>query len=57
MTIQELIDRLQQVENKERDISIILGNEDSNYLVFDEFELHNEHDTDTSLEIFCFNEL
>jgi len=57
MTIKELIDRLQQVENKERDISIILGNEDSNHLVFDEFELHNEHDTNTSFEIFCFNEL
>ena len=57
MTIQDLINRLQQVENKKRDISIILGNEDDNYLVFDEFELHNEHDTETSLEIFCFNEL
>ena len=57
MTIQDLINRLQQVENKKRDISIIIGNEDDNYLVFDEFELHNEHDTNTSFEIFCFNEL
>ena len=57
MTIQALINRLQKVENKKRDISIIIGNEDDNYLVFDEFELHNEHDTDTSFEIFCFNEL
>jgi len=57
MTIQELINRLQQVEDKERDVSVILGNEDDNYFAFDEFELHNEHDTDTSLEIFCFYEL
>tara|TARA_B110000046_G_scaffold97266_1_gene104957 strand:+ start:563 stop:736 length:174 start_codon:yes stop_codon:yes gene_type:complete len=57
MTIKELINRLQQIEDKTRDVSIVLGNEDDNYLVFDEFELHNEHDTYTSFEIFCFNEL
>ena len=55
MNIQELIKRLQQIENKDRNISIIIGNDDNNTMVFDDFELHNEHDTNTSIEIFCFD--
>ncbi len=53
--VKELIKRLQKIENKDREISIIIGNEEQNTMVFDYFELHNEFDTDTSIEIFCFD--
>ena len=55
MKIKELINRLQEIKDKDRDISIILGNEDNNSIIFDYFEIHNE-DNETSLEIFCFEE-
>ena len=53
MTIQELINQLQEIENKDREVSIIIGNEDDNTMTFDYFELHNLHDCETSIEIFC----
>jgi len=55
MNVNELINRLQEIENKEREVSIIVGNEDTNTMVFDDFELHNFEDTETSLELFCFD--
>ena len=53
MTIQELINQLQEIENKDREVSIIIGNEDDNTMAFDYFELHNLDDCETSIEIFC----
>ena len=55
MKIKQLINRLQEIKDKDRDVSVVLGNEDTNLLTFDYFEIHNE-DNDTSLEIFCFEE-
>ena len=54
MKIHELIDQLQKIKNKDREVSVIIGNEDENKFIFDYFELHNFEDMETSLEIFCF---
>lgn len=55
MKIKQLISKLQEVENQDRVISIVIGNEDNNSMVFDEFGLHNTEDNETSVEIFCFD--
>ena len=55
MKIRELIKKLQEVENQDREVSIVIGNEDNNSMVFDKFELHNTDDNETSLEVFCFD--
>jgi len=54
MKVQELIEQLQKIKNKEREVSVIIGNEDEDKFIFDYFELHNFEDNETSLEIFCF---
>jgi|19_taG_2_1085344.scaffolds.fasta_scaffold151421_2 hypothetical protein len=55
MNVQELIEKLQETEDKERDVSIVIGNEDYNSIVFDKFELHNIDNWETSIELFCFD--
>ena len=55
MKIRELIKQLQEVENQDREVSIVIGNEDNNSMVFDEFELHNTDNNETSVEVFCFD--
>lgn len=55
MKIKELIKQLEEVENQDREISIIIGNEEYNSMVFDEFELHNTDDNETTVELFCFD--
>ena len=55
MKIRELVKQLQKIENQDREISIVIGNEDNNSFVFDEFELHNVDNCETSIEIFCFD--
>ena len=56
MKIKKLIEILKKIENKERKISVVLGNDDYNSFVFDEFEIHNCECKYTTLEIFCFDE-
>lgn len=55
MKIKDLINQLQEVENQDREVSIVIGNEDNNSMVFDEFELHNTSECETSIEVFCFD--
>jgi len=55
MNIEKLITQLQTIKDKQRAISIVIGNDDSNSLVFDEFELHGLDRDETSVEIFCFD--
>lgn len=55
MKIKHLISKLQEVENQNREVSIVIGNEDNNSMVFDEFELNNTEDNETSIEVFCFD--
>jgi len=54
MKVKELINILSKVD-QDRDVSVILGNEDDNILCFDEFEVHRTDDEtdETSVEIFC----
>ena len=55
MKIRELIKKLQEVTNQDRKVSVVIGNEDNNSLVFHRFELHNVDDNETSIEMFCFD--
>ena len=56
MKIKELIKQLQEIENQDRKISIVIGNDDNNSMVFDKFELHNRFcELDTTIELFCFD--
>ena len=55
MEIRKLVKQLQEIENQDREISIVIGNEDNNSMVFDEFELHNIDSSETSIELFCFD--
>ena len=55
MKIKELIKELQKIEDQNREISVVIGNEDNNSFVFDEFELHNIDNSETSIELFCFD--
>jgi len=55
MKIRDFIKQLQEVKNQDRKVSIIIGNEDNNSMVFDEFELHNTDDNETTVELFCFD--
>ena len=52
MTITELIKKLQEIPNQERDVSIVVGNEDENSIDTWEFELHHIEDWDHPLELF-----
>jgi hypothetical protein len=54
MKIKDLISKLKEVDNQDRDVSIVIGSEENNTIVFDEFGLHNTEDNETSIEIFCF---
>ena len=58
MKIGELVKQLKEIENQDREISIVIGNEDENTYVFDEFELHNIDSISEyfgSVELFCFD--
>ena len=56
MSIKNLIKELKKVEDQNRQVSVIVGNDDYNSLIFDEFEIHNTQEDETSIEIFCFDE-
>tara|TARA_R110000744_G_scaffold3635_1_gene13666 strand:+ start:305 stop:496 length:192 start_codon:yes stop_codon:yes gene_type:complete len=54
MKIKELIKELQEIEDKEREISIVIGNNFDNDMVYDYFEVHGiDRDDETSIEFFC----
>lgn len=53
MKVKDLIKALNNIKDKERDIDILIGNEDEDTLVFTEFEIHHADDCDQSVEIFC----
>jgi hypothetical protein len=51
-SVQDLIDELKKVEDKKRQVSIVVGNEDENSMDTWEFEIHHLDDTDHPLELF-----
>ena len=56
MKINELIKELQKIEDKNRELQILIGNEDSDSLGCDKFELMHTDDCDQVVEIFCYEE-
>lgn len=52
MTIAELRKELSKVPNQEKDVSIVVGNDDGNSVDTWEFELHHTEDWDHPLELF-----
>ena len=52
MTIREFIKDLLDIEDLDRPVSIVIGDEDKNSIDTPFFELHHLHDSDHPLEIF-----
>ena len=52
MTINELIKELQDLPNKDRDVSIVVGNEDDNIIDTYGFEIHHAEDDEHPIEFF-----
>lgn len=55
MKVKELINQLQMIENKNRNIQILIGNEDYDSIGCDDFELMHTDDSDQCIEIFCYD--
>ncbi len=53
MKVRELIEELNKIENKERKIQILIGDEDSDSLGCETFELMHTDDCEQCVEIFC----
>lgn len=54
MTVRELIEELSKIENKERELQILIGDEDVDSLGCETFELmHTSDDCEQCVEIFC----
>jgi len=53
MKVRELIEELNKIENKEREIQILIGDEDNDSLGCERFELGHTDDCEQCVEIFC----
>ena len=53
MKVKELIEQLNQIENKERELQILIGDEDNDSLGCETFELMHTDDCEQCVEIFC----
>ncbi len=53
MKVKELIEKLNKIENKERDIQILIGDEDNDSLGCETFELMHTEECEQCIEIFC----
>ena len=56
MKVKELIEELQKIENKERDIQILIGDEDNDSLGCEVFSLMHTDDVEQCVELFCETE-
>jgi hypothetical protein len=52
MTIKELRQKLFEIEDQEKEVSIVVGDEDDNFIDTCNFELHHCDDIEHPLEIF-----
>jgi len=55
MTIKEMITELQKMPNKNRTITIVVGNEDENYIDTTAFEFHHVEDLQHPVELFIYD--
>ena len=53
MTVKELIAELEQIEDKDREIQILIGDEDNDSLGCEVFSLMHTDDCEHCVEIFC----
>ena len=53
MKVKQLIEELNKIENKEREIQILIGNEDNDSLGCETFSLMHTDDCEQCVEIFC----
>lgn len=53
MRIKELIKVLQKIDDKNRNIQILIGNEDDDSLCCEVFDLMHVNDKEHCIEIFC----
>ena len=52
MTIKELRQKLFKIEDQEKEVTIVVGDEDDNFIDTRNFELHHCEDFEHPLEIF-----
>ena len=53
MKVKELIEELSKIEDKERELQILIGDEDVDSLGCETFELMHTDDVEQCVEIFC----
>ena len=53
MKVRELIEQLNKIENKGRELQILIGDEDNDSLGCETFELMHTDDCEQCVEIFC----
>jgi hypothetical protein len=53
MKVRELIEELSKIENKERELQILIGDEEWDSLGCETFELMHTDDCEQCVEIFC----
>lgn len=56
MKVSELINQLEKIENKERDLQILIGHYDGDSLGCEKFELMHTDDVEQCVEIFCMTD-
>ena len=56
MKVKELIEQLNEIKNKDRNIQILIGNEDIDLSGCDDFTLMHTDDSEQCVEIFCFED-
>lgn len=53
MKVKELIEELSKIKDKERELQILIGDEDGDSLGCETFELMHTDDVEQCVEIFC----
>lgn len=53
MKVRELIAELQKIEDKEREIQVLIGDEHDDHMACDTIQLTHTDDVEQCVEIFC----
>jgi len=56
MNVRELREKLLEIKDQEKDVTIVVGNEDDNFIDTYNFELHHFEDSEHPLEIFVMSD-
>jgi len=52
MTVKQLVEILQEIKNQERDLQILVGDEDKDYFASGQFSIMHTDDVEQCVEIF-----